>query len=339
MTRARTGKKVPPGLSLDVDLTVGPGITALYGPPGAGKTLLLECIAGFVRPDSGRILVEDAIVFDAESGVDLPPRRRNVGYVPRGGALFPHLTLRGNLLFAGARLRRLERHRRVNETLERFGIAGSAGLHPADAPPGVRLRCAIARALIAAPRLLLLDDYGMDEALLGSVREFSPCPVLMAAGDPDLCFAADALALIEAGRILQRGEPARVLDSPESPEAARLLGIANVFQASIAALDPGRGTSRLEMEGFALTGPYVPGHLRGDRVWVAVAPGNVRVYAAGAPAGAIAVQLVRAAPRARSVRLEFDHGIVADVPHREFALAKDNKDWRVEFPPGALRIL
>jgi len=80
MTHARIGKKIPPALSLDVDFEIA-GLTALYGPKGGGKTLILETIAGFAAPDSGRILLDDAILFDAAARVNLPPRRRHCGYV------------------------------------------------------------------------------------------------------------------------------------------------------------------------------------------------------------------------------------------------------------------
>jgi ABC-type molybdate transport system ATPase subunit len=102
---------------LEVDFQIGPGVTALYGPPGAGKSKLLDAIAGFDRPDSGRILLDDAILFDAATGVHLPPQRRRVALVPHADSLFPHMTRRQNLAFAAKRWPRLERHRRVAETI------------------------------------------------------------------------------------------------------------------------------------------------------------------------------------------------------------------------------
>lgn len=100
MTQVRISKKAPPGVSLDVDFTISAGVTAIFGPTGAGKTLLLEAIAGFVTPDSGRILLDDAILFDAAARVNLPARRRRCGFVFQSDALLPYLTLRQNLAFA-----------------------------------------------------------------------------------------------------------------------------------------------------------------------------------------------------------------------------------------------
>ncbi|MGA3079335.1 MAG: ATP-binding cassette domain-containing protein, partial [Bryobacteraceae bacterium] len=96
---------------VDVEFQAAPGITALFGPAAAGKTLILDAIAGFATPASGRIILDDEILFDGASRVNLPPRRRHCGYVARHWALFPHMSLRDNLLFPLAGLPRLERHR------------------------------------------------------------------------------------------------------------------------------------------------------------------------------------------------------------------------------------
>jgi molybdate transport system ATP-binding protein len=339
MTHARFTKKDSLGFCLDIDFPITPGITALYGPPGSGKTLLLDTIAGFSTPDSGRILLDDTILFDAQSRVNVPPRRRNCGYIFQQDALFPHLTVRQNLVFPAKRWPRLERHRRVSEMLDRFQLKEAASARPHEVTAAERLRCSIARALIAEPKLLLIDDRSLDEQLVLQVRQAFPAPILLVAGDLDLCRAvADQLVILDAGRIAQRGAPRDVLDAPASVEVARLLGIPNVFQGSIAALDPGRNSSRLEFDGYALTAPYIRGHFRGDRIWIAVAAADLRVHSESRP-DCVSVQLLRASHRTRSVRLEFSHGIFADLSPEEFAGRRDNKDWWVEFPPEAIRIL
>ncbi len=342
MTHARIVKHIPPRFSLDVEFPLAAGVTALYGPAGAGKTLILETVAGFVRPDSGRILLDDVILFDAQSRVSVPPRRRNCGYIAQHDALFPHMTLRQNLVFPAKRFPRLDRHRRVGEMIERFQLADSAALRPHEVAPAERLRCAVARALIAVPKLLLIDERAFDEPLFQQVRSAFAGPILLVTGDLDLCCAAvDEMIVLEAGRIVQRGAPRAVLDRPASVEIARLLGIPNLFRGTIAALDPARDSSRLDLGQFALTGPYVPGHFRGDGVWVAVHSEELRVHSGDLESqpNFVSVQLVRVSQRARFVRLEFSGGIFADVSREEFARQKDNKEWQVEFPPGALRVL
>jgi ABC-type sulfate/molybdate transport systems ATPase subunit len=342
MTHVRIAKKTAAGLSLDVDFPIGPGVTAVVGPAGAGKTLVLDLIAGLATPDAGRILLNDAILFDAAALVDVPPRRRGIGYVFQDSALFPHLTLERNVAFAAYAWPRLERHRRVGEMLERFDLASAAALRPEQATAVQRLRCTVARALIAEPKLLLIDDAGVAEAVLARIRESFQNPIVLVTGDLDICAAsASQLMLLEAGRIVQRGAPREVLDAPESIEAARLLGIPNIFEATIVTLDPGRKSSRLEFAGFTLAGPYIPGHFRGDRVWIAVRPEALRVHGK-APENSenvVETQLVRVCERVREVRLEFTGGIFADVAREEYLRLKDSKTWRVEFPAESLRVL
>jgi len=119
-------RKSLPGFTLDVEWSAGDGVATLFGPSGSGKTLTLQCLAGLVRPDAGRIVVGGRVLFDAAAGVDLPPQRRRVGYVFQGYALFPHLTVRGNIGFGLRDRSRAERRRRVDEVLGLVGLADSA---------------------------------------------------------------------------------------------------------------------------------------------------------------------------------------------------------------------
>src|ERR1700680_1827326 len=183
--------------SLELEFQAAAGVTVLFGPSGSGKTLTLDCIAGFVRPDEGRILLDNDILFDGLTGVHLAPQARNCGYVFQNYALFPHMTLRQNLEFAAERRPRLERHRRVNEMLEKFRLGESAGRRPHEVSGGQRQRCSIARALIGAPKLLLLDEpaQGLDAPLrmelydvLRQVRADFKTPVLLVTHDLEECF-------------------------------------------------------------------------------------------------------------------------------------------------------
>ena len=136
------------------------------------------------------------------------------------------------------------------------------------------------------------------------------------------------------------GAARALIERPESVEAARLVGLGNLFAASVAALDPGRNQCRLACDDFALTAPYLKGRLNGDRVWVGIRPADVRVHAAEIEAGVnfVAVHLLRVLERARAVRLEFAGGIAAEISREQFARQKENKGWQVEFPPAALRV-
>ncbi len=179
--------------------------------------------------------------------------------------------------------------------------------------------------------------------MLRQVRADYGVPALLVTHDLDECFAlGDEMLVLREGRIVQSGAPRKVLDQPASVEVARLLGIPNLFQAEITGLDPGRNTSRVRLGAFELTGPYFPGRLKGDRVWLCVRAEELR---AKAPNGAarqpnqVPARLLRVSERSQSVRLEFSGEIVVEVPPDEYQRQKDNKEWLVEFPPDSLRVL
>ena len=126
----------------------------LWGESGAGKTTVLNCLAGLARPDEGEITLEGRTVYSTAKGIDLPSRSRGIGYVFQHYALFPHLTAEENVAFA---LPRKDRHL-ARGFLERFGLAAHARRRPTTLSGGERQRLALARALATRPRLLLLDE-------------------------------------------------------------------------------------------------------------------------------------------------------------------------------------
>jgi molybdate transport system ATP-binding protein len=280
-----------PGFELDVRFSSDAGVTVLFGASGAGKTLTLEALAGFLRPDRGRILLNDEILFDAESGVCLPPQRRGVGYVFQNDALFPHMTLDENLAFGIARLPVLERHRRVRGMLEKFGLTPLASRRPQELSGGQKQRASIARALVTEPRLLLLDEpvRGLDYPLrqdfyeiLREVRRTYRIPILLVTHDVREGFELGAqMAVYEAGRIVQTGAPEEIFLHPRSPSVARLFGITNVFSGTIEALDPAADTACIRTEAFPVTVPYLPGRLKGDKVSFCIPQEHVQLLSGG----------------------------------------------------------
>ena len=340
-----------PAFSLHVDFAASAGITVLFGPGGSGKTLTLDAIAGFVRPDQGRILLDDDILFDGAAKVHLPSQSRNCGYVFHNYALFPHMTLRQNLSFAAERRPRLERHRKVNEMIEAFHLAEVAARLPGEVPRSQKQRCAIARALIGTPRLLLLDEpaRGLDafskaelSSLLRRVRTDFGAQVLLATDDLDGCFeTGDEMLVYQNGRLIQTGSPRKVFEAPASIEVARMLGKFNLLPAEIRALDPARNYSRVRYETFDLTGPYFPGHLLGDKVWLCVRREQIRARGRDGKPGPnqIPVQLLRVVDSPGALRLEFAGEITAEMTHAEYEKQKHNKEWLIEFPAEVLRVL
>ncbi|HTS50384.1 MAG TPA: ATP-binding cassette domain-containing protein [Bryobacteraceae bacterium] len=356
MIHARIRRQFPPGpesagFSLDLDFQASRGFTVLFGPSGAGKTLTLDCIAGFVRPEEGRILLDDQILFDGAAGVHLAPRARRCGYVFQNYALFPHLSLRQNLEFAAERIPRLERHRKINEMLEKFHLAEVSGRRPYELSGGQKQRCSIARALIGAPRLLLLDEpaRGLDAPLLADlysvlrqVREEFGIPVLLVTHDFEECLElGDEMIVLRQGRAVQSGPPSSILEQPANVDVARLLGVFNLLPVEIRALDPGRNASRLRYQEFELNGPYFPGRLIGDQVWLCIRPDLLSVTPRNGRPGMnqIPAALVRTIEKPDRVRLEFSGGIAVEADRPTLQSYGSVKEWMIEFPNAGLRIL
>ncbi|HME07197.1 MAG TPA: ATP-binding cassette domain-containing protein [Bryobacteraceae bacterium] len=342
------------GFSLDMAFQAGPGVTALFGPSGSGKTLTLDAIAGFERPDDGRILLDDQILFDGPAQVHLPPRARQCGYVFQNYALFPHMTLRQNLEFAVERVPRLERSRRVTQLLEEFHLAEVAGRRPHQLSGGQKQRCSIARALIGSPRVLLLDEpsRGLDpalrgelHALLAQVRSEYDKPILLVTHDAEECFAlADQVLIVIAGKVAQSGVPRVVFEQPASVDVARVLGLYNVLPVEIRALDPGRNSSRLRLGGEAdreIAGPYFPGRLIGDRGWLCVRPDRLTAVPRDGRPGKnqVPVVLTRVMTTPWRTRLEFEGDLAVEAPQFDSEALRTCKEWWIEFPQQGLWLI
>lgn len=232
---ARVEKRYPQragsqAFDLDVEFTAGPGITVLFGPSGAGKTLTLEAIAGFSKPDAGEIRFEKRTLFDSGNRVDVPARDRRCGYLFQQDALFPHMTIRENIAFGTT-----QDDVRIDELLSEFRIDGLDGRRPFELSGGERQRCAIARTLASNPDFLLMDEpaQGLDIALrrelhrtFKRIRDSFGLPMLLVTHDIEEARAlSDTLLLYSKGRILHSGPTGEAFDHPVSTEAARLLGV------------------------------------------------------------------------------------------------------------------
>jgi molybdate transport system ATP-binding protein len=148
-----------PGFRLEVRFEAGPGgITALFGRSGAGKTTLVNLLAGLDRPDSGRIVLGGEVMFDAEAGIDVPPERRRLGYVFQEDRLFPHLSVHSNLVYGMRLVPPAERRVDYDQVVDLLGIGHLLERRPRRLSGGEKQRVAIGRALLASPRMLLMDE-------------------------------------------------------------------------------------------------------------------------------------------------------------------------------------
>lgn len=187
------------------------GITVLWGASGSGKTTLLQCLAGLLRPDAGRIACREAVWFDAERGVCLAPERRRLGYVFQDVRLFPHLSVRSNMLFG----RRFRGPSGVSfeDVVALLGLGRLLHRTPSDLSGGEKQRVAVGRALLACPELLLMDepltglDRGKREEIMAYVKaipERFGVPILYVThSDAERRFLADRILNLEDGKLTE----------------------------------------------------------------------------------------------------------------------------------------
>lgn len=197
------------------------GITALFGPSGAGKTSVINMVAGLIRPDRGRIVVQGRVLFDSRRGVDLPPEKRSIGCIFQDGRLFPHLTVRSNLAYGMKLIPSGRRLIGLDQVVNLLGIERLLDRRPAKLSGGEKQRVAIGRALLTSPRLLLMDEplSSLDEArreeILPFVAELPHAfsiPILYVTHSvEEIRRLADRLVRMEAGKSVAVGDAAEML--------------------------------------------------------------------------------------------------------------------------------
>jgi len=274
------------GFALDAAFTTGSGVTALFGRSGAGKSTVLNLIAGLARPDSGRIAVGGRTLYDGAAKVELPPHDRRVGYVFQEGRLLPHLTVHHNLtygrFFANGRKAVLG----FEQAIELLGISHLLGRRPGALSGGEKQRVAIGRALLANPEVLLLDEplASLDTPRKAEIlyyverlRDEVRIPIVYVSHSLDeVVRLADAVVLMSDGRVLGTGPVREMMSSVElRPYLGRHEGGA-VIEARVAGQDLYSGLARLEFDGGALEIPDVEA-LPGERVRIRVRARDVSI--------------------------------------------------------------
>lgn len=259
MLEARIQKRFAPGKrskeeapDLDVTFEAQPGFTILFGASGAGKTTVLNCIAGMVRPEAGRIVADETVLFDSDRRTCLPVARRRVGYVLQDLALFPHLTVEQNVAYGLASLDRQEQKTRTDSVLTSFRIEPLRHRKPAQISGGERQRVALARALVTDPRALLLDeplaalDLPTKSLIIDDLRAWNllrRVPILYVTHTLDEVYSlGERVLVLDQGRILAQGTPHEVMTVPHYGTVAQLAGFENIFDSVVEAVHKDRGT-------------------------------------------------------------------------------------------------
>lgn len=253
--------------AVDVAFTAPAGVTALFGASGAGKTTVINAVAGLFRPTRGRVVAQSEVLLDTGRGVNLPARRRRVGYVFQEPRLFPHLSVRSNLLYGARFAPKAAPGPGFDQVIEMLGIGALLGRRPGALSGGEKARVSIGRALLSKPRLLLMDEplAALDAARREEILPFierlrdAGLPVLYVSHSiGEVARLASTVVLLDAGRVLAAGPAAEVFSDPAL--APRLGGAeaGTVLAATVGETAPD-GLVRLD----TAAGP----------VWVAEPPG------------------------------------------------------------------
>ena len=274
------------GFTLDVSLSVPAGITIVFGASGSGKTTLFRCLAGLVRPDSGRITVGDRTLFDSATGTDVSPQQRRSGFVFQQLALFPHMSVADNLEYGLATLPASERRERTRTIASSFRLSHLLSRRPTAISGGERQRAALARSLVTDPAFLLLDeplsalDLHTQSHIVDDLRVWNAAhriPVLYVTHAHREVFAlGERVIVLEGGRVIAEGTPHDVLEMPSQESLAQLAGFENFFDATVLErrVDQGTMRCRLQAAGTELEVPLANAEVNA-RVRLAVRAGDI----------------------------------------------------------------
>lgn len=261
-----TAKKRLGSFGLDVSLRCETsGIIALFGRSGAGKTSFINLLAGLSRPDEGRIALNGTALFDSTAGIDLPPERRQLGYVFQEGRLFPHLSVRRNLLYGARRARHDGPGPDFDQVVALLGLDGLTERRPHDLSGGEKQRVALGRALLAKPRLLLMDeplaslDQPRKEDILPFVerlRDELAVPIVYVSHSmQEIVRLADTLVLMSDGRIIESGAIEALTSRLDLRPLTGRYEAGSVFEVTVEEHDETYGLTALAFSGGRLLVP------------------------------------------------------------------------------------
>ncbi len=235
-------KKQLGDFTLDVKFqTKSSETVSLFGLSGSGKSITLKCIAGIVKPDSGRIVINDTVLFDSEKKINLPPQKRNIGYLPQSYGLFPNMTVKDNIKTGLLKSKNAETL--VYELIERFELQNVVNLYPHQLSGGQQQRVALARALATTPDLLLLDEpfSSLDTQLksllmydlIKTLDEFKSDVVFVSHDKDEVYSVSDKVCTINNGYCHTAREKIDVFTNPLFKTDAVLIGVENIFDITL----------------------------------------------------------------------------------------------------------
>lgn len=234
-------KKRLPGFTLKAAFDTGRDVTGLLGASGSGKSMTLRCVAGIEKPDEGRIVLNGRVLFDSSKGINLPSRQRRVGYLFQNYALFPNMTVEGNIGFGLGRLPKEKRNAIVRQKIEMMKLRGLEKRYPNQLSGGQQQRVALARALAIEPEALLLDEpfSALDEhlrsllakQLIDTLSEYHGVTLFVTHNMEEAYRVCRDLVVLSDGRVEAQGDRESLFEMPPTLAAARLTGCKNLSPA------------------------------------------------------------------------------------------------------------
>lgn len=230
--------------NLQSTFTADKGVLGILGPSGCGKSMTLKCISGLQTPDYGNIRLNGELLFSSESKLDIPSRKRNIGYVFQNYALFPHLTVRQNIGYGLKHIEKNIREQKISTMIERMQLSGLEHHYPSQLSGGQQQRTAIARTLITEPDLLLLDEpfsaldshikYLLEKELIKIIKDnFNGIVLLVTHNIEEAYRICDQIMIMDQGKNLQLGLKDEIISRPIDLTTARITGCKNLLEVSL----------------------------------------------------------------------------------------------------------
>lgn len=225
------------GFHMKVEFEMDGGCLGILGASGCGKSMTLKCVAGIEKPDKGRIVLNDRVLFDSEEGINVPARDRHIGYLFQNYALFPAMTVEDNLgiVIPG---KKTEKGRVIDEILQRFQLSGLKKRYPSQLSGGQQQRVALARMLLSTPEVILLDEPFsaldgflrdiLQNEMLEFIRDYGKDVLMVSHSRDEIYTLCNQMVVMSEGKSLLQGNTRDIFQNPGTMEAARLTGCKNI---------------------------------------------------------------------------------------------------------------